>query len=91
MAPALCGPTCSSPPTSTQAMLPPPAPMERTSTLGMPRRSSPNIASGEITRRPARIAETSKVVPPMSMTMTSSSSVRCDAAMGASVGPDMTL
>ena len=35
-APALCGPTCSMPPRSTQPMLPPPAPMLRTSTEGNP-------------------------------------------------------
>ena len=35
-APALCGPTCKRPPLSTQAMLPPPAPMLRASTEGNP-------------------------------------------------------
>ena len=35
-APALRGPTCSSPCWSTQAMLPPPAPTLRTSTEGKP-------------------------------------------------------
>ncbi len=72
-------------------MLPPPAPTERTSILGMPSISMPKVASGVTTRRRPRSAETSKVVPPMSTTMTFSAVVRCMPAIGASVGPDITL
>ena len=79
------------PPTSTQAIDPPPAPIDRTSTFGMPRKSSPIIASDEMMSELSRIAETSKVVPPMSTTTTLASAVRLRAAIGASVGPDITL
>ena len=71
-------------------MLPPPAPTERTSILGSPSRSSPIGASVVRIRLRARIAETSKVVPPMSMTTMSGSSESSSAATGASVGPLIT-
>ena len=88
---ALWGPTRSRPPGSTQAMLPPPAPTERTSIFGMPSISMPKVASGVTTSCRLRRAETSKVVPPISTTITLSAVVRLIAAIGASVGPDMTL
>ena len=73
-------------------MEPPPAPTERTSTLGMPSMSnSVSIASGEMTSWPSRTAETSNEVPPMSTTTRSGASVSRRAATGASVGPDITL
>ena len=73
-------------------MEPPPAPTERTSTLGMPSMSnSVSIASGEMTSWPSRTAETSNEVPPMSTTTRSGASASRRAATGASVGPDMTL
>ena len=71
-------------------MLPPPAPTERTSIFGRPSRSPAIGASVVRIRLRARIAETSKVVPPMSMTTMSGSSESASAAMGASVGPLIT-
>ena len=68
-------------------MLPPPAPTERTSILGRPSRSPAIGASVVRIRLRLRIAETSKVVPPMSMTTMSGSSESARAATGASVGP----
>jgi hypothetical protein len=70
--PALCGPTRSSPPGSTQPTEPPPAPIERTSTqldwTGNPAAEP----SGSTGTAPSSTRQVSKLVPPTSAQMASS-------------------
>ena len=72
LAPALAGPTLSTPPSSMRAMEPPPAPMAVTSTEGkLMTMLNSMFHSGRISARPRRESETSALVPPTSRTITS--------------------
>src|ERR1019366_5264504 len=95
---ALSGPTRRRPPGSTHAIEPPPAPMLRTSTeespVRWPANGSPSHVSLVNTRSPSRTRLTSKLVPPVSQTITSPLPVSVPAtvraATGASEGPERT-
>src|SRR5882724_11674030 len=99
MAPALWGPTRRSPPESTQAIDPPPAPTLRTSTEEMPTMCPVHCGPSHVSlvnfNRPSRSRLTSNVVPPASHTMTSdprpSTLAYVAPAIGAIAGPDLTV
>jgi hypothetical protein len=72
-------------------MLPPPAPIEWTSTPDTPRGWCSTCIVRERDGEPSRITHTSKLVPPMSTVMTSDSPCRRAwniAAAGAAAGPE---
>ncbi len=93
--PALSGPTCRSPPPSTRAMEPPPAPMVAISSIGrrttIPKSSAASAAS---CISPPVTSDTSKDVPPRSPVITSgkpAAEAMRAAAMTPAAGPDSAV
>src|SRR5262249_56002306 len=74
--PALSGPTLSTPRSSTQAIEPPPAPIELTATVGMKIGNSPIISPTPYCGTPSRMKATSALVPPMSRLMVAGNPAR---------------
>ena len=86
--PRCAGPTRSAPPSSIQAMLPPPAPTVWMSSIGSRTGSPATVRSVERPAPPPRISETSQLVPPMSKAIASRAPPEASTAATPPAGPD---